>query len=106
MFTTQTQERKTTKFQPLINNVALRGWNVAPLIVLVAGTRATTRLPSMKKLETKLKLPIMKIKNTFKQIKNTFKQINIIAIQYAHLILVHKRRLQNRQPITYLHKMA
>ena len=99
MFTTQTQERKTTKFQPLINNVALRGWNVAPLIVLVAGARATTHIPSMKKLETKLKLPIMKI-------KNTFKQINIIAIQYAHLILVHKRRLQNRQPITYLHKMA
>ena len=54
MFTTQTQERKTTKFQPLINNVALRGWNVAPLIVLVAGARATTHIPSMEKLETKL----------------------------------------------------
>ena len=40
------------------------------------------------------------------KIKHTFKQINIIAIQYAHLILVHKRQLENRQPITDLHDLA
>jgi hypothetical protein len=98
MFTTKTRERKTTKYQPLINYVTLRGWNVTPLIILVIGARATTHIPSMKELETKLKLPTMKI-------KNTFKQINISAIQYAHLISVHKRRLQTRQPITNLHNM-
>jgi type IV secretory pathway ATPase VirB11/archaellum biosynthesis ATPase len=53
-------------------------------MVLVAGARATTHIPTMKELEKKLKLPNMKI-------KNTFKQINIIAIQYAHSISVHKK---------------
>ena len=48
--------------------------------------RATTHIPSMEKLETKLKLFAMKF-------KNTFQQTNIIAIQYAHSILVHKQRL-------------
>ena len=36
------------------------------------------------------------------KIKSTFKQINIIATQYAHSILVHKCRIENRQPITNL----
>ena len=99
IFIAQTRKRKTTKHQPLINNVVGRGWNVTPLMVLVTGSRATTYISSMKELETKLKLPTM-------QMTNTFKQINIIAIQYAHLILVHKRRLENRQPITNLHNLA
>ena len=54
-------------------------YDATPLIVLVAGARATTHIPSMKELERKLKLPTMKF-------KHTFKQININAIQYAHLI--------------------
>jgi hypothetical protein len=49
----------------------------------------------MKNLEKILELPITKI-------KNTFKQINLIATQYEHSILVHKRRLKNRQTITDL----
>jgi hypothetical protein len=52
-------------------------------MVLAAGARAITHIPSMNKLETKLKLLAMKI-------IITFKQINIVAIQYAHSILVHK----------------
>ena len=95
MFTVETSERKNTKYQPLINNIKARGWNIAPLIVLALGARATTHIPSMKELKTKLNLPTS-------QICNTFKQINLIAIQYAHLILVHKRRIENRQPITNL----
>ena len=67
---------KKTKNQPLIN-ITTRGWNIAPLMVLVAGARATTHIPLMKSLETKSKLSIMKI-------KSTFKQINIIVTQYAH----------------------
>ena len=85
----------TTKYQPLINNIISRGWNTPPLMVLAAGARAITHIPLMKELETKLKLPTS-------QIRNTFKQNNLIAIQYAHSILVHKRWLENRQPITYL----
>ena len=73
-FTANTLERKkTTKNQLLINSVTLRGWNLAPLMVLVAGARATTYIPSLKELETNLKLPTMKI-------KNAFKRINMIAI--------------------------
>ena len=82
-FVVQTLNRKTTNYQPLINNIITRGGNIASLIVLVASARATTHIPSMKNLQTMLKLSIMKI-------KSTFKQINIIAIQYAHSILVHK----------------
>ena len=92
-FSVETRERKLTKYQPLIDNIIARGWNVAPLIVLASGARATTHIPSMKELETKLKLPPP-------QIRNTFKQINLNAIQYAHLIIVHKRRIENTQPIT------
>ena len=81
-----------TKYQPLLTNITDNGWIVAPLIVLASGARATTHIPSMKALETQLKLPTT-------QIKNTFKQLNIIATQYAHSILIHKRRLENKQPI-------
>ena len=86
---------KITKYQPLINDIIARGWNVAPLIVLASGARATIHIPSMNELATKLKLPTS-------QIRSTFKQINIIAIQYAHTILIHKRRIENRQSITGL----
>ena len=81
-FAAKTLDRKTTNYQPLINNITTRGWNVDPLMVLVASARAATHIPSMNKLETILKLPIMKI-------KSTFKPINIIATQYAHSILGH-----------------
>jgi hypothetical protein len=95
-FSDETTERKITKYQPLINDILARGWNVAPLIVLASGARATTHIPSMNELATKLKLPTS-------QIRSTFKQLNIIAIQYAHSILIHKRRLENKQPIPNLH---
>jgi hypothetical protein len=63
-------------------------------MVLAIGARATTHIPSMKHLETKMKIPITKI-------KITFKQINIIVAKYVHSI--HEQRLENQQPITYLH---
>ena len=94
-FSIETRERKITKYQPLINNIIARGWNVAPIIVLASGAKATTHIPSMNELETKLKLPTS-------QIRSTFKQINIIATQYAHSILIHTRHIENKQSITYL----
>ena len=92
IFAVESLDRKTTKYRPLMDSITTRGWNVAPIMVLVTSARATTHIPSM---ETKLELPTMKIKNTW------FKQINIIPIQYAHSILVHKWRLENKQYITY-----
>jgi hypothetical protein len=61
-FAAENLDRKIMKYQPLIDNITTKGWNVAPLIVLAAGARGTTHIPSMKKLETMLKLPIKKIK--------------------------------------------
>ena len=83
MFIAETNERKIMKYQPLISNVMARGWNTTPLIVLELGDRATIHIPPMKELDTKLKLPTS-------QTWSTCNQMNLIAIQYAHLILVHK----------------
>ena len=54
-FFAETFERKTAKYQPLINSLITRGWIVAPLIVLASGARATTHIPSMNTLETQTK---------------------------------------------------
>jgi hypothetical protein len=59
-FSIEALKRKTTKYQPFINNIAIQGWNVTPLIVLVARARATSHILSMKSLETTLKLSIPK----------------------------------------------
>ena len=42
---------KTKKYQSLINDIKTLGWNVDPLIVIVAGARATTFEPSMTSLK-------------------------------------------------------
>lgn len=83
---------KTQKYQPLINDITQQGWKVDPLLVIVAGARGTTHIPSKKKLESTFKIPETSI-------NNTFKEINTIAIQHAASILLHKRRLENNQPI-------
>ena len=85
-------EAKTTKYQPLIDSIASSGWKVDLLIVITAGARATAHIPSMKLLETNLKIPMVAI-------KNTFKTINTIATHYAMSILLHKRKIENHQPL-------
>ena len=65
----KTLDRITTKYQPLINNILRKGWNVSPFIVL-ACAKATTHIPSMKNLERKLKLPIITIKKHNKTYSN------------------------------------
>lgn len=54
----------------LVNNITTRGWSVAPLMVLVAGAKATTHIPSRKNLETTLKLLVMKIKTHIQTIQH------------------------------------
>jgi len=46
----------------------------------------------MKALENKFKIPMPSI-------KITFKNINTIAIKYAMSILLHKRIIENHQPL-------
>jgi hypothetical protein len=91
-FSPEAIEAKNNKYKPLIDSIASRGWKIEPLIVITAGARATAHIPSMKILEENLKIPMV----TF---KNTFKNINTIAIQYAMSILLHKRRIENHQPL-------
>ena len=86
-FSPQTPKAKANKYKPLIENIVALGWKNDPLIVITAGARATTHIPSMKLLEDKFKLPMPSI-------RNTFKNINTISIQYAMSILLHKRRLE------------
>ena len=74
----------------LINDIKTFGWNVDPLIVLVAGARATTFKPSTTSLEDNLNISL-------EQTKKAFTVINTIAIQYAMKILLTKRKLENNQ---------
>ena len=91
-FSSETITRKIEKYQPLIDNITNKGWNVEPLIVITAGARATTHTPSIKILEEKFKIP----KETLKQ---TFIDINTIAIQHTMSIILHKRRFENNEPL-------
>ena len=88
-FSPQTITRKTEKYQPLIDNITNRGWNVEPLVVITVGARATTHTPSINFLEEKLKIS----KETIRQI---FIDINTIAIQYAMSIILHKKEIRKQ----------
>ena len=48
--------------------------------------------PSMKKIETTFKIPKLSI-------KYTFEEINVITIQYAMPIILHKKRIENNEPL-------
>jgi len=67
-------------------------WIVDPLIVITTGARGTTHTPSIKFIETKLKLPKTAL-------THTFKAFNTIAIQHARSIILHKRKIENNQPL-------
>ena len=92
-FFPETIIQKIEKYQPLVDNITNRGWNVEPLIVITACAKATTYIPSMKILKEKLKI-------LEKTIRQTFNEINTIAIQHAMSIVLHKRRLENNEPLS------
>jgi hypothetical protein len=83
---------KQTKYDSLLNNICARGWNVVPIIIITAGARATTHIPSITSLHDTFKIPIPTI-------THTLKNINIIAIHHAMSIFLHKRRIENHQPL-------
>ena len=58
----------------------------------MASARAATHTPSMKSIEIIFKIPKINI-------KHTFEEINVIAIQYAMSIILHKRRIENNEPL-------
>ena len=69
-----------------------RGWKIELLIIVTAGAHAATHIPSMHSI-----LKTFKISKT--STKNTFKEINVIAIQYAKTIQIHKHKIENNQPL-------
>jgi ribonuclease HI len=83
---------KIAKYQPLINDIQALGWKVAPIIIITAGARGTTHIPSITQLHT-----TDKYKKSI--IKNTLINVNTIAIQYLTSIILHKCRLENHQPL-------
>ena len=91
-FSPKTIDRKHDKYKSLEEDIKARGWKIEPLIIVTAGARAATHIPSMDSI-----LKTFKISKT--STKNTFKEINVIAIQYAKTIQIHKRKLENNQPL-------
>ena len=91
-FPKETITNKFQKYQPLLDSITNLGWEVDPLIVITTRARGTTHTPSMELLETHFKLP-----ETI--IKHTFKEINTTAIQQAGSIILHKRKIENYQPV-------
>jgi hypothetical protein len=70
-------DRKNHKYEPLLQAIQAHGWNVAPLMVLTAGVRATSHISTMTLLHDQLHIPRS-------HIKQTCTNINIIAI---HLVI-------------------
>ena len=83
---------KTIKYQPLLGTIQALGWKVAPLLVISARVRGTTHIPSIKQLQY-----TYKFSETL--IKSTLTNINVIAIQHLTSIILHKRQLENNQPL-------
>jgi hypothetical protein len=90
-------QEKTNTYLGLINDIKARGWNLDPLITLIAGARGSTHKQTTSKLKQTYILP----KNLIEPLVS---QLNIIAIKYAMNILLYKRKLDNNQPLpTILH---
>ena len=71
----------------IINN----GWKVDPATIIIAYARATTYIPSMENIEMTFRIPKLSL-------KYTFEEINVIIIQYAMSIILHKRMIENNEP--------
>jgi hypothetical protein len=91
-FSVEKVDSKVARFQPFLSSIQARGWNVAPIMVIIAGAQATTHIPSIKKFHDTFKIPLPTI-------KIITQNINTLAIYHGMPILLHKRRLENNQPL-------
>jgi hypothetical protein len=76
-------DRKNHKYEPLLRDIQAHGWNIALLMVLTVGARATSHISTMTLLHDQLHIPRP-------HIKQTCTNINIIAIHHAMSILLYK----------------
>jgi hypothetical protein len=72
-----------------INDIKARGWNVDPLITHTAGARGSTHKNTITELRRAYSLP----KDI---IEPMVSQLNIIAIKYAMIIFLFKRKLETK----------
>lgn len=60
---------KTTKHLPLMNSIRILGWNVAPLVVVIAEIIVTTYIPCITQLQETFYILKTSIKNALKCVK-------------------------------------
>ena len=87
---THTHNKKTTKYNPLIQALRIAGWQVNPLITITTCVRGAIHKHHTKDIE-ELKIP----KN---EIKALMKQLHLIAIKYLTYLIQNKRKLDNKIP--------
>jgi hypothetical protein len=88
-------QEKIVKYDILINDIKARGWNVDPILILIAGARGSTHKKFIIELKRIYNIPKQ-------QTKILAKQINKNAIKYSMNMLLCKRKLENNQTILAL----
>ena len=91
-FSEECIHHKINKYASLLQEIKTKGWNVSPLIVIRAGVRGSTHIPSLNILKN-----AFQINKT--SLHDTFTNINTISIQYLTSIILHKNRKENHQPL-------
>ena len=86
-------QEKTEKYASLLEDICNRGWNVLDIMIITVGARSTTHKPSIQKIKETFEIPKT-------DIINTLIYINTIAIHHLTFIILHKRRLENNQPLS------
>jgi hypothetical protein len=85
-------DKKTVKYDGLIEDIKARGWKVDPLLVLTARALGSTHKTTISELKNLYSIPKTLI-------EPMVSQLNTNAIKYAMNILLYKRKLENNQPI-------
>ena len=93
-FSTERIQQKINKYTPLINELRQLGWTTPPILILTAGARGTTHIPTFQALHDQLRLPT-------DEIKSTLTHLNTISIQHLASIILYKRKIEHNQPLPH-----
>ena len=92
-FSPETISSKTKKYQPFIDIITNKGWNVETVIVIPVHTKATTHIRSMKIFEENFKIKKETISKTYTKIKT-------IAVQHGMSIILQRRGVEKKEPLS------
>ena len=90
IFPNTAHNEKTAKYNSLVQTLKIVGWQVNPLITIIAGVRGAIHEQTIKKLE--------KLKIAKNEIKRLMEHLHQIAIKYLTYLMLNKRKLDNKQP--------